>query len=137
MAKNFKILKEKLSPQARARAHALALQDEAEMPLAAIREARNLTQSTLAGILGINQPAVSKMERQTDMYISSLRSMIQAMGGKLQIEAVFPDGRIFVNQFHELEEDIMDLGAAKKTNGRSSRTSGRKNGNDLKASVEK
>jgi hypothetical protein len=39
-----------------------------------------------------NQLAVSKLERQADMYISTLRSFIHAMGGQLRIEAEFPDG---------------------------------------------
>jgi hypothetical protein len=44
-------------------------------------------------LLGINQAAVSKMERRADMYISTLQSMIRAMGGQLKIEAVFPEGK--------------------------------------------
>jgi hypothetical protein len=43
------------------------------------------------------------MERRTDMYISTLRSYIEAMGGKLDIIARFPDGKVHINQFEEIE----------------------------------
>jgi hypothetical protein len=48
-------------------------------------------------------PAVLKMERRADMYISTLQSMIRAMGGQLKIEAVFPEGRVEINQFRKLK----------------------------------
>ncbi|MGC1434529.1 MAG: hypothetical protein WA847_01435 [Terriglobales bacterium] len=48
-------------------------------------------------LLGINQSAVSKMERRPDMYISTLQSMIRAMGGQLKIEAVFPEGKVEIS----------------------------------------
>ncbi|MGO9336524.1 MAG: XRE family transcriptional regulator [Terracidiphilus sp.] len=64
-----------------------------------LREARNLTQANLATVLGVNQGSVSKMEKRTDMYVSTLRGFIQAMGGQLQIKAVFPDGEIEIDQF--------------------------------------
>jgi len=67
-----------------------------------LREARNLTQANLAGILGVNQGSVSKMEKRTDMYVSTLRSFIQAMGGQLQIKAVFPEGEVQIEQFGKL-----------------------------------
>ena len=55
-------------------------------------------------LLGINQAAVSKMERRADMYISTLQSMIRAMEGQLKIEAVFPEGKVEINQFRKLKE---------------------------------
>ena len=61
----------------------------AEMPLHELRRARALTQQDLAKALNVNQPAVSKMEQRTDAYISSLRSYIEAVGGKLKIVAEF------------------------------------------------
>lgn len=69
-----------------------------------LREARNLTQTNLANVLGINQGSVSKMEKRTDMYVSTLRSFIQAMGGQLQIKAVFPDGEIEIDQFKDVAD---------------------------------
>jgi len=102
MAKNFETLRAKRAPEARDRARALAQKYEAEMALDELRVAQQLTQQSLAELMGMNQASLSKMERQTDMYISSLRSIIRAMGGYLQLEAVFPDGRVKINQFAEI-----------------------------------
>jgi predicted XRE-type DNA-binding protein len=66
------------------------------MALNQLREARQLTQVNLAKVLKINQGAVSMMEKRTDMYVSTLRSYIEAMGGRLDLRAVFPDGEIVV-----------------------------------------
>jgi hypothetical protein len=55
-------------------------------------------------LLGINQAAVSKMERRADMYISTLQSVIRAMGGQLKIEAVFPEGKVEINQFRKVKK---------------------------------
>jgi hypothetical protein len=69
------------------------------MMLNQLREARQLTQVNLAAELHINQGAVSMMEKRTDMYISTLRNYIEAMGGELKITAEFPDGSIQIEQF--------------------------------------
>ena len=105
MAKNFRSLREKMSERSRARSHALAEKYRAEMPLDELREAREMTQVHLARILKVNQAAVSKMERRTDMYVSTLQDFVKAMGGELKITAKFPDGVVEINQF----------GAVKKT----------------------
>lgn len=67
-----------------------------------LREAQSLTQASLATVLGVNQGSVSKMEKRTDMYVSTLRSYIQAMGGQLQIKAIFPEGEVEIGQFRDL-----------------------------------
>lgn len=103
MAKPFKNLKQKMSPAALARAEKRAEKILAEMPLNELRAARQLTQESLAKSLGINQAAVSKMERRTDMYISTLRDFVVAMGGELEITARFPDGIIRIQQFQDAE----------------------------------
>ena len=69
------------------------------MMLNQLREARQLTQVNLAEVLHINQGAVSMMEKRTDMYVSTLRNYIEAMGGELKITAEFPDGSIQIEQF--------------------------------------
>lgn len=102
MAKNFKELQAKMSPQARARSQAKANRMIAEMPLDELREALKLTQESLAENLHINQAAVSKVEKRTDMLISTLRKMIEAMGGELEIRAVLPAGVVRINQFEEI-----------------------------------
>jgi transcriptional regulator with XRE-family HTH domain len=88
--------------QARARAEAEAV----AAPLRELRRARSYTQETIAEILGITQPEVSKMERRADMYISTLRRYIEATGGRLDITAHFPDGdAIIINFAPEVEDD--------------------------------
>ncbi len=52
----------------------------------------------------VNQPAVAKMERRADMYVSSLRSYIEAVGGRLKIVAEFPEGEVAVTNFAEVGE---------------------------------
>jgi len=47
--------------------------------------------------------SISRMERRTDMYISTLRSYIEAMGGQLDIIARFPEGAVQINQFEDIE----------------------------------
>jgi transcriptional regulator with XRE-family HTH domain len=54
-------------------------------------KARQLTQKTVADILGIAQGDVSKLERRTDAYVGTLRNYIEALGGSLRITAQFPD----------------------------------------------
>jgi len=74
-----------------------------EMTLQELRKARARSQQTVGEILHINQTAVSKIERRTDMYVSTLRSYIEAMGGELEIIARFPDrAPVKINQFEEL-----------------------------------
>lgn len=94
MARKFSDLTAKLSPAARARARARTKAMLAEMPLQELRLARGLTQGALATTLKVRQASISKLERRTDMYISSLRSHIEALGGKLEIVARFPDGEV-------------------------------------------
>ena len=73
-----------------------------EMPLQELRRARDLSQATLADALETDQGNISKMEARTDMYISTVRRYVEAMGGSLEIVARFPDGAVRINQFQEL-----------------------------------
>jgi len=103
MAKSFKILERKMSPEARARSEEKAKQLIAEMPLQELRAARKLTQEELAKTLNVNQAAVSKLERRADMYVSTLREFVRAMGGELEITARFPEGAVRINQFEDVD----------------------------------
>ena len=102
MARNFKELRAKMDPERRARVEQRVEQALKAMPLDDLREARALTQTQLAEVLHVSQGAVSKVERRADMYISTLRSYVRAIGGDLQIRAVFPEGEIVINQFEDL-----------------------------------
>ena len=76
----------------------------AEMPLHELRRARALTQRDMAKMLEVNQPAVSKLEQRADVYVSSLRSYIEAVGGKLKIVAEFPEGEVAITNFSDVGE---------------------------------
>lgn len=104
MAKNFKELEAKMSPEARTRSEAKAREMMKEMALDEVREALKLTQESLAESLHVNQAAISKVERRTDMLISTLRKIIEAMGGELEIRAVLPSGVVRISQFQEVRE---------------------------------
>ncbi len=102
MAKNFNTLKATLSPEAQAKAAQKTEQMLQEMPLHELRQARGLSQKMMAEALHIQQPAVAKIEKRTDMYLSTLRSHIQAMGGELEIVARFPEGSVKIQNFSDL-----------------------------------
>jgi len=99
MAKKFADLEARMTPEARVLADSIYEQHIKEMPLNELRQAKALSQATLAEMLHVNQAAISKMERRTDMYISTLRNYIRAMGGELEIIATFPDGQIKIENF--------------------------------------
>jgi predicted transcriptional regulator len=90
----------------------------AEMALDELREARMLTQEKLAELLHVGQPAIAKLEKRTDMYLSTLRGVIKAMGGELEIRAAFPDRVVRINQ-------LKDLNPAKVASARPRRSSPR------------
>jgi DNA-binding transcriptional regulator YiaG len=99
MAKKFTELQARMTPESRTEAEQLFRQHLKEMPLYELRKAQQLSQESLAKALNINQAAVSKMERRTDMYISTLRDYIRAMGGELEIIATFPEGQVKIDNF--------------------------------------
>jgi transcriptional regulator with XRE-family HTH domain len=75
----------------------------AEMHLADLRRARELSQVELAEKIGTTQPEISKIESRADMYVSTLRKYIEAAGGRLEIVAHFSDGRdVRISQFSEM-----------------------------------
>jgi len=74
----------------------------AAMPLEELRRARRMTQVELAQTLGVNQGEVSKIEHRTDVYLSTLAGYVQALGGRLEIRAVFPDREMRISQFEGL-----------------------------------
>lgn len=99
MAKSFKDLKAKMSPQRREKIEDRAQAILISMALQELRQTRQLTQQELANILNVNQAALSKMENQTDIRVSTLSKLLTAMGGTLKIVAEFPEGEVVINQF--------------------------------------
>ena len=104
MAKPYKELRAKMSATARKRAAARANVLMQEMPLYELRRARQLSQEQLARELHVGQANVSKIERRTDVYISTLRSYVEAMGGELEITAKFPQGEVKIKQFEIIDD---------------------------------
>ena len=102
MAKKFSELRAAMSDPARKQADHQAKAMLAEMPLNELRQARGLSQKMLAEVLHVQQPSIAKMEKRTDMYLSTLRSHIEAMGGELEVIARFPDGAVKISNFTEL-----------------------------------
>ena len=102
MAKSFTILKDKLSDASKASIQERVKAALGEMPLSELRQARKFTQQQIAQSLKIKQASVSKMESQTDMYISTIRKYIEAMGGELEIVAKFPEGNVKVETFERI-----------------------------------
>ena len=91
-----------MSPERRERVAARVKEELALMPLQQIRNARRMTQTRLAELLEMDQGNISKLEQRTDMYLSTLRSYVEAMGGALEIRAVFPDGDVKIDLLNKL-----------------------------------
>jgi transcriptional regulator with XRE-family HTH domain len=99
MTKNFSELQQKMPPRSRARSQARAAAMLKDMALDELRAARAMTQAELGHKLGLKQAAISRMERRTDVYVSTLARFVEGMGGRLEIRVVFPDGTIRINLF--------------------------------------
>jgi transcriptional regulator with XRE-family HTH domain len=110
MATKFREVREKMAPERQERIRKRTQELLAELPLQELRQARALSQEELAEVLGLNQATISKLERRTDMYLSSLRRFIEAMGGELEITASFPEGRVRIQLFEELGEKVEAAG---------------------------
>ena len=99
--KKWSELNAKISPESQAEIARRKEELLADIPLEQLRAARQLTQTNLAQVLGVSQSAVSKLEKRADMYLSTLRSYIKAMGGQLEIQAVFPEGSVRMEMLKE------------------------------------
>jgi len=104
MARNFKLLQAKMSPKARRRSEDKANRMIREMALDELRLARQMTQEQLAAQLKVRQPAIAKLERRADMYLSTLRNVIEGMGGELDVRAVFPDGSVRIKKLKAIKK---------------------------------
>jgi transcriptional regulator with XRE-family HTH domain len=92
MMTNLERIRKQLSPSRRKKVEARAAQLIAEeMTLQELRRARKLTQVRMAKELGISQDGISKLEKRSDLLLSTLRKTVEAMGGNLSLVAEFPD----------------------------------------------
>ncbi len=102
MTRSFSELTKDLSPERRERIEQRKEQLREEMTLSELRKAFLLTQDTLATTLNVKQAEISKIENRADMLMSTLRTFVQAMGGDLEVRAVFPDRTIEIANFSSL-----------------------------------
>lgn len=92
MPTNVNDIIKKLSPAQRKKVKSRAAELMAEeMTLRELRKARKLTQVRMAKQLGITQDSVSRLEKRSDLLLSTLRKTVEAMGGELSLVAEFPD----------------------------------------------
>jgi predicted transcriptional regulator len=101
----FRELTKGYSPVRKTRVADKAAALETALALYELRKNRAVSQEELAAKLSVGQPAVAKLERRTDMYVSNLRRYIEALGGTLEITARFPDGTVTIADVGEADAD--------------------------------
>ena len=98
----FKQLTESFSEERKTRVTEKVAGLRCEMALAELRLARARSQVELARLLKVKQPAVAKLEKRADIYVSNLRRYVEALGGTLEITARFPDTAVTITNFGAL-----------------------------------
>ena len=100
MAKAFEeLVKRATRKKTRARAAVRTQELLAELLLSEVRQLTGKSQHQVAESLGIKQPSLSKLEKQSDMQISTLQKIVNALGGELELLARFPKGTVKIDQF--------------------------------------
>lgn len=99
MAKSFDELVRRTTKETRRRADGRAQVLLNEMLISELRQLAGKSQREIADILGIKQPSLSKIEKQTDMQISTLRRIVAALGGELDVVARFPNRDVPIKPF--------------------------------------
>lgn len=101
MAKSFDdLVKRSTSKRTRDKAVRRTRELLGELLLSEIRQSAGKSQQQVADLLGIKQPSLSKLEKQKDMQISTLRKIVAALGGELEVLARFPQGTVRIEQFN-------------------------------------
>jgi DNA-binding XRE family transcriptional regulator len=95
--KSWAKIRGEMSPERQSRMDSRLKEALASMPLDKMRKARSLTQVAVAERLHVDQGSISKLEGRTDMYLSTLREYVEALGGTLELRADFPDGSINID----------------------------------------
>lgn len=100
MAKSFdELVKRTTTKATRNQASVRTKELIATMLLGDVREMNGQTQRQLAAAIGIKQPSLAKLEKQEDIQVSTLRKIIHALGGEVEIFAKFPKGTVQIVQF--------------------------------------
>lgn len=113
MATKWNDMRRTLSSEREARIKSRVEAEMSRLPLAELRKARSMTQNRLAEVLHVNQGAISRMEQRSDMYLSTLRSYVEAMGGHLDVRAVFPDGEVVLDHLNLTDSGEEKIAPAK------------------------
>jgi transcriptional regulator with XRE-family HTH domain len=100
----FARLRAGMTPAAQTAAETESGRLEEVMNLAEVRRAMKLSQDEIAQTLQIGQGSVAKIEKRADMYVSTLRRFIEAMGGELEIVARFADHSVKIKNFADLSQ---------------------------------
>lgn len=112
MAKSFKKLRDKMSPEARERVDRRVRETLLEMTLQELRQkVSGKTQAELAELLEVTQGAISQLEGRHDILLSRLAKYIHALGGDLELVARFPDANVRITQFEQEDEGKAAAGA--------------------------
>src|SRR5580704_6118044 len=118
MARNYKELQAKMNPADVAESKQRVREELQRMALDELRNAKQLTQADMAELLGVPQSSISRIEQRADMYLSTLRNYVQAMGGVLQIQAIFPEGPpVVIKRFGEYEDRSYFVWARAESDG--------------------
>lgn len=100
MAKSFDdLVKRTTTKRTRAKAARCAQELLGDLLLSELRRLAGKSQRQVAETLGIKQPSLSKLEKQSDMQVSTLRKIVKALGGELEVLAKFPKGTVRIDQF--------------------------------------
>jgi len=100
MAKSFDdLVKRTTTKKTQTKAARRAQELLGELLLSELRRLAGKSQRQVADTLGIKQPSLSKLEKQSDMQVSTLRKIVKALGGELEVLAKFPKGTVKIDQF--------------------------------------
>jgi transcriptional regulator with XRE-family HTH domain len=118
MAQNYKELQARMDPALRADNRRKVREELERMALEEVRGAKKLTQADMAEILDVPQSSISRIEQRADMYLSTLRNYLHALGGVLQVQVIFPDGQaVVIHRFGDYEDQSYLVRAVAEGNG--------------------
>jgi transcriptional regulator with XRE-family HTH domain len=106
MSRKWSEVRKQRSLEAEARIAGYRAEMERAMSLVDLRNALHMTQTRLAETLGMTQGGVSRLEHQSDLLLSTLRSYVEALGGELELRARFGDDEVTIASLGELEEEV-------------------------------
>ena len=118
MARSYKELQTKMDPASRADNVQKVREELERMALEEVRSAKELTQVDMAEMLNVPQSSISRIEQRADMYLSTLRNYVHALGGMLQIQVIFSDGQaVVINRFGDYKDESYLVSAVAEGEG--------------------